>query len=339
MAGGQRSTTIASAVADEVRCGFLDRSPRSFAPALSFLPLCPLTATSWHAHLLAYPLDPDGVTRGRSAFSFDAPTWAALGYGSRGRGGRGLGEFRTSGAVTHVFVLEKHGIRGVCCPVHVHDIGFWCCPDTASTAVVAAATASAPAAAAAVFVEKQFDEFVRQFVGEDWLVPWPVEIRKPLPTENLLEDTDGLPRPPFLKGGRSNPSVSSRCGSSASADVRTSGDVIAFEGRSQVQLSNYWIRSSENRAQNQRCNSATVPGKLQCKCTLLDRHLLGSFAVVFLPGWLPNVAFCRASFSGFSRSNVWYGWATHYAFIRNTHACTFSPHLTTQSQARIKSRL
>ena len=50
----------------------------------------------------------------------------------------------------------------------------------------------------------------------------PVDIRKPLPTESLLEDT-----------GRSNPPVTSRCGSllfSASADVRSSDDVIAFEG-------------------------------------------------------------------------------------------------------------
>ena len=57
-------------------------------------------------------------------------------------------------------------------------------------------------------------------------------IRNPLPTEHLLEDTDGLlrhpPPPPLLKGGRggheaSTPSTTSRCGSlllSLSVDVR-----------------------------------------------------------------------------------------------------------------------
>lgn len=154
-----------------------------------------------------------------------------------------------------------------------------------------------------------------------------------LPTENLLEDTDGLPRPPSFKGGRSNPSVSSRCGSSASADVRTSGDVIAYKGRSQVQLSNYWIRSSENRAQNQRCNSATVPGK--CKCTLLERHLFGSSLFFFF--WLVAecVHFLPRFFFGILSLTC--GMVGHR--IYSQHACTFSPHLKTQSQARIKSRL
>ena len=100
----------------------------------------------------------------KSAFSFDAPTWAALGYGSRGRGARGLGEFRTSGAVTHVFVPEKLGINGVCCPVFVHDVGFWCCPETATTTTAGGG--------ADTFVESEFDQYVRQFVGADWLLAW-----------------------------------------------------------------------------------------------------------------------------------------------------------------------
>ena len=53
---------------------------------------------------------------------------------------------------------------------------------------------------------------------------WPVVENPPLATKNLLEDTDGLRRPPFY-----NPSVPSRCGSPLlSADVRSSDDIIAF---------------------------------------------------------------------------------------------------------------
>ena len=59
----------------------------------------------------------------------------------------------------------------------------------------------------------------------------------PVATENLLENTDGVLRPPMEEGraGRSTPSVRSRCGSlllspSASADVRSPDDVIPFEG-------------------------------------------------------------------------------------------------------------
>ena len=58
------------------------------------------------------------------------------------------------------------------------------------------------------------------------------EIRETLPTENLLEDTEGLLRP--RGSGGSNPSVTSRCGSLlpfASADARPSDDVIVFAGR------------------------------------------------------------------------------------------------------------
>ena len=57
---------------------------------------------------------------------------------------------------------------------------------------------------------------------------------KPLPTEILLEDTGGLLSSPLIRSaGRSDPSVTSRCGSllhSASADThtRSSDDVIAF---------------------------------------------------------------------------------------------------------------
>ena len=55
-----------------------------------------------------------------------------------------------------------------------------------------------------------------------------------LPNENMLEDTDGLLRPPFVRGGRSNPAAwPLGAGSlllSVSADVRSSDDVIAFEG-------------------------------------------------------------------------------------------------------------
>ena len=47
--------------------------------------------------------------------------------------------------------------------------------------------------------------------------------KSPLATKHLLEDTDGL-----SKGGRRNPSVTSRCGSPLlSADVRSSDDVAA----------------------------------------------------------------------------------------------------------------
>ena len=50
-----------------------------------------------------------------------------------------------------------------------------------------------------------------------------------LATKNLLEVTDGLHRPPLRRGGRRNPSVTSRCGSPLlSADVRSSDDAIAF---------------------------------------------------------------------------------------------------------------
>jgi hypothetical protein len=36
--------------------------------------------------------------------------------------------------VTHVFVPEKTGVAGVCCPVHVHDVGFWCNPPNPTNA-------------------------------------------------------------------------------------------------------------------------------------------------------------------------------------------------------------
>ena len=59
----------------------------------------------------------------------------------------------------------------------------------------------------------------------------PVETRQPchtLPTEKMVEDTVHR----FAqRGGQSNPSVASRCGGmlpSASADVRSPDDVIAF---------------------------------------------------------------------------------------------------------------
>ena len=50
---------------------------------------------------------------------------------------------------------------------------------------------------------------------------------------NLHEDTDGLRPSSRGNGVRSNLSVASRCGGllpSASADVRSSADVVAFEG-------------------------------------------------------------------------------------------------------------
>ena len=53
-----------------------------------------------------------------------------------------------------------------------------------------------------------------------------------LPAENLLEDADGLRRPPYTGRAWRNKSVPSpRCGSllrSPSADVRSSDDAIAF---------------------------------------------------------------------------------------------------------------
>ena len=64
------------------------------------------------------------------------------------------------------------------------------------------------------------------------------EIRKPLPTEHVPEDTDGLLRPPEREGvGEATqqwPLGAVACSScaalSVSADVRSSDDVIAFEG-------------------------------------------------------------------------------------------------------------
>ena len=64
-----------------------------------------------------------------------------------------------------------------------------------------------------------------------------LKIREPLPTENLLEDTDGL----LLSGEGSNPPAASRRSSlllSVSADVRSSGDVVAFEGSTAPALEN-----------------------------------------------------------------------------------------------------
>jgi hypothetical protein len=106
----------------------------------------------------------------RSAFSFDAPSWASVGYGSRGRGGKGLGEFRTSGAVTHVFVPENTGVAGVCCPIYAHDVGFWCNPRGASSSNGDEKDAETRREAAE-FVEAEFVQCVRAFVGSDWLLP------------------------------------------------------------------------------------------------------------------------------------------------------------------------
>eukprot|EP00041_Stephanoeca_diplocostata_P033668 m.1118340 g.1118340 ORF g.1118340 m.1118340 type:complete len:247 (+) comp24385_c0_seq1:6-746(+) len=77
------------------------------------------------------------------AFAFDGTTWGALGYEGRGRRDRGKGTFKTSGGVTHIFVAEKLGIPGHCCPEHVHDIGFWCYHT--DTAAPTPALAAAPA--------------------------------------------------------------------------------------------------------------------------------------------------------------------------------------------------
>eukprot|EP00041_Stephanoeca_diplocostata_P033677 m.1118396 g.1118396 ORF g.1118396 m.1118396 type:complete len:591 (+) comp24385_c0_seq7:188-1960(+) len=79
----------------------------------------------------------------RGAFAFDGTTWGALGYEGRGRRDRGKGTFKTSGGVTHIFVAEKLGIPGHCCPEHVHDIGFWCYHT--DTAAPTPALAAAPA--------------------------------------------------------------------------------------------------------------------------------------------------------------------------------------------------
>ena len=62
------------------------------------------------------------------------------------------------------------------------------------------------------------------------IVTWQINIRNPLSTENLLEDTDGLLR---LFNTPADSSASSRCGSlllSSTADVRSLDDVITFEG-------------------------------------------------------------------------------------------------------------
>ena len=70
-----------------------------------------------------------------------------------------------------------------------------------------------------------FEPFEIAFGGGDWEGSgvWPVNSGNSfLPSENLLEATDGVLRPPF-EGGRNHPSVSvaSRC-SGLSADVRSS---------------------------------------------------------------------------------------------------------------------
>ena len=68
---------------------------------------------------------------------------------------------------------------------------------------------------------------------------WPVS-KSPLATENLLEDTWWVASSPLSTGGgRRNPSVPSRCGRlllSASADARSSDDVIALSKALSSQL-------------------------------------------------------------------------------------------------------
>lgn len=64
----------------------------------------------------------------RGAFGFDAEGWRRLGYAPRGRRGKvgSSSQFRTTHAVTHLFVPEQRGVVGVCCPVWPHDFGLWC---------------------------------------------------------------------------------------------------------------------------------------------------------------------------------------------------------------------
>ena len=61
------------------------------------------------------------------------------------------------------------------------------------------------------------------------LTNWARAVEPPLATENLLENTDGVLRPPEGGGGRSTPSVFSRDGSlppSICADERSIDAVI-----------------------------------------------------------------------------------------------------------------
>ena len=60
------------------------------------------------------------------------------------------------------------------------------------------------------------------------------ENKKPLPAENLPEDTDGLPSPPPVGKAVEITPANSQCSSllpSASTDARSLDDAFAFEGQ------------------------------------------------------------------------------------------------------------